>query len=119
MTIGKEELVNLYHDKGYTLEEIARRYSVTKQSVWQYMVKLGIPRRSNSEAHVGLPSTRKLKLDIEGIRKAYVLEKLSAQKIGLRLGVSKDVILTTLRKANVERRGVSWSWFRRKFNLSE
>lgn len=67
--ISKEELEDLYWNRGLTQSQIAKLKGVRQWSVWNRMEKLGIPTQPRSEAHRGWHHNEETKMKLSMMKK--------------------------------------------------
>lgn len=96
MKITREELDGLYNQQRLSATEIARRLGVPDSTVYRWMDRLGLPRRSISEA-------LRVSLDDDEIVRLYTAG-LTASEIGKQFDVSEDLVLKRLRTRGIARR---------------
>lgn len=73
--VTREELARLYQEEGLSLEDIARKFGVTRTAVSLLLKKYAIPARGQSEARILALSKGK----IEGLKTAQLNESLFSQ----------------------------------------
>lgn len=101
-TPDKEALERLYWTEQKPLKEIAAMFGVTINGIRQKMERLGIPRRSNSDAQKLGYGTNTLTDDL--LRQMYLVEGLSQSQIAARCHLTQNAIGLKLRAANVPMR---------------
>ena len=101
----QDEIINLYQKEGLNCREIAEIFNVCKESVLNILVKNNIPRRSNSESHKGISTSKKSSAwnhqpeIINFYKKGY-----SQREISKKFNVSSTTIGNILKKNNIPRR---------------
>lgn len=96
------DLYHLYWNERQPLKEIAARFGVTIPAIRQKMQRLGIPRRSNSEAQKLGNGTDALTDEV--LRQMYLDEGLSQAQIAQHFGLTQTAIGLKLRAAGVPMR---------------
>lgn len=99
----KIQLSDLYWCDNLTLPEIADRFGVSYPAIRQWFIKLGIPRRDNSEAQLLSNGTQELTPGL--LRDLYIGQHLSQHQIAHKLGRSQTGIGHLLRRYNIPIRG--------------
>lgn len=110
-------LVEMYHQRGMSLTDIARKYGCSRQYVQMIFIALGIERRSRQEALRLSPKKRKSKLNFQPQHDRFIIakyEKMTDRQIASRL--NKPVNAVTYRRLTVlgKRKGA-----RRNFSAKE
>ena len=96
---NKEWLVQKYCIEGLPIREVARLGSVSHNSIWLWLRKLGITRRTPSESRVMNPERMwKPHLDKEWLYEKYVQERLSLQAIANICNVKQPTIWKCLQR---------------------
>jgi predicted DNA-binding protein YlxM (UPF0122 family) len=101
-TPDKEALERLYWAEQKPLKDIAAQFNVTIPAIRQKMDKLGIPRRSNSDAQK-LASIASALTD-EMLRQLYLVDQLSQSQIADRYQISQGTVGNLLRAAGIQAR---------------
>lgn len=102
-TPDKEAIERLYVAERRTLKEIAEMYQVTIAAVRQKMDRLGIARRTNSEAQQLSNHTDMLRK--EDIEHLYFTEGLSQSEIGTLYGITQGAIKERMKRYDIRTRG--------------
>lgn len=102
-TPDKQELERLYWAEQKPLKDIAAMFGVTIPAIRQKMDRLGIPRRSNSDAQKLGNGTHTLTNEL--LRQMYLVEGLSQEQIAVRCGLTQGAIGSRLRAAGIPMRG--------------
>lgn len=101
-TPDRDELNRLYWDEQKPLKDIATMFDVTIPAIRQKMDRLGIARRSNSDAQKLGYGTNVLTDDL--LHQMYLVEGLSQSQIAARHGLTQTAIGVRLRALNVPMR---------------
>jgi DNA-binding transcriptional regulator LsrR (DeoR family) len=101
MKITKEDLHELYYEKGLTQDEIGKMYQVTGTAIRYYMRKYGFPRVYNRHKEP-IPKDTLVKL--------YLEEKRGIREVAKILGVSQHKVRTSLKKHGINIRA-PWEQF--------
>jgi transposase-like protein len=105
--LDKDKIVELYVDKGMSLDEVAEILSVSRSTLSRKMLYFGIHTRTISESKTGKPSGKKgalLKesdIDKEAIYKAYFEDMSSLRELELKFSIT----FKTLKKLFAK-----WGW---------
>lgn len=73
--LSKEKIEKLYHEERLSTQEIAERFGFCEETVRKRMIKLGIPRRTQSEART------KFSLSKDELKKMRMEDKLTLKEI--------------------------------------
>lgn len=98
----KESLERLYWQENKTLPEIAQLFGVTYPCIHRWLVRLGIPRRTNSEAQRLSHHTDKI--NRQTLVNLYQEGKLQ-KEIGEILGLSQTAISLTMKRYGIPTNG--------------
>ena len=101
----KEELYELYIIQKLPVEEIAKKYNVTKNTVWRWIKIYRIPLRGKivyDETRKKM-SKAKIKFNIskEELFRLYVIERKSSYEIAKMFSISEQTVLNWLKKYNI------------------
>ena len=91
------ELIRLYTDEDLTLQQIADKFSISRQTVYERLRKAGIKFRPRSR--------RTLNISGPELYDLYVTKQMTPAKIGKKLGRGKENIRQYLLKHKVPMRG--------------
>ncbi len=110
-------LVEMYHQRGMSLTDIARKYGCSRQYIQLVFIALGIRRRNRQEALKLSPKRRKSRFDFQPKHDRFIsanYERMADHEIALRL--NKPVNAVTYRRLTVlgKKKGV-----RRNFSAEE
>ncbi len=110
-------LVEMYHQRGMSLTDIARKYGCSRQYVQLIFIALGIERRNRQEALRLSPKKRKSRFNFQPQHDRFIIakyEKMTDRQIASRL--NKPVNAVTYRRLTVlgKRKGA-----RRNFSAKE
>lgn len=107
-------LVEMYHRRGMSLTDIARKYGCSRQYVQLVFIALGIRRRNRQEALRLSPKRRKSRFDFQRRHDRFIVanyKKMSDHEIALKLNKPVSAItyrrLTVLGKKKGHRRNFS------------
>ena len=93
--ISKEELLDLYHNKGNTLKEVGEEFGVSPNYIRKIMIEYGIPRRDPGE-------DLRFDIDKDILEKLYNEERKSVREIGEMYDVSRQTISNRLADYDIE-----------------
>lgn len=106
----EETLKYLYHQKEYTIEEVADKMGTVQQVVLKWMDKFGVNRRSQKESQILRHKKNKSPWkDKELVRKLYWDEMMTQKEIADELGCSPDTIRKWMKRNDIEIRDVGGS----------
>jgi predicted DNA-binding protein YlxM (UPF0122 family) len=104
----KEELYELYIIQKLSVEGIAKKYNVTKNTVWRWIKIYCIPLRGKivyDETREKISKAKtKFNISKEELFRLYVIERQSSYKIAKIFGVTEQTVLNWLKKYNISRR---------------
>jgi predicted DNA-binding protein YlxM (UPF0122 family) len=92
--VDKDKIVELYINKGMSLDEVAEILSVSRSTLSRKMLYLNIPTRTISESKTGKPSGKKgallkeSEVDKEAMHKAYYEDMLSLRELEAKFSIT-------------------------------
>jgi len=98
-----DTLRKLYHDKGYSSREVAKKLDCGKKTILRWLDKHDIEKERSPK------QTREEKLDADTISELYWSEKMSGYEIAEKLGVSSNAVYSLMDDKNIPRRDKSES----------
>lgn len=105
--LDSEEIRKLYWEEELSMPVIAERFGLASITIYYFMRRNNIPRRTKDEAHAlafKLGRYPKSRIDPDEIKRLYLEEELSMQAIGERLGMSNAGIHYIMNRDNISRR---------------
>lgn len=102
--ISKEKLIELYHNKKMSLEQIAKELNVSSDIIYRKMKQYQISRRSRQEA---LSKFKKLGINRKILYDLYITKKMTQEEIGKSFNVSDMSISSWLKNFNIKARKAS------------
>ncbi len=111
MTKDREKLIEMYHQEGMSLTDIAGKYGCSRQYVHLIFISLGIARRERREALDISPRRRKSKFDFGSIQDNFIsrnFKRMTDKKMAEHLNKPATAVtyrrLIILGKKKIERR---------------
>jgi predicted DNA-binding protein YlxM (UPF0122 family) len=108
--ISKETLEDLYVNQKLSLERIAKKLGVCRETIRNYMEKFDIKIRGRSE-------TKKIHIDKKVLEDLYLIQKLSMKKIAKKIGISQQAVLNRMKEFGMKRRTKSEAGKGRKSSM--
>jgi len=110
MAFTRNELVELYNDRGLSTRQIARANGVTRAAVVYHMKKFGIPRREGNQ-----PKS----FSYDELYDLYVVKRMSTHQIAKLKGCAHATVIICLRRVGIKLRKRKEALFGRKITLTE
>jgi group I intron endonuclease len=102
---SKDDLIELYVNRGLTLDQVASEFDVCVESIRNWLKEYDMTIRSRSEAH--LNRSGGIKPSKEVLIELYINQGLSTHEIGPKFGVSHSTIHDCLKEYDIPIRSVS------------
>jgi len=100
LSLDKRKIIDLYIDKKKSIKEIAKILKVSEGPINRILKESKIKIRKTSEDKI-------INLNLDKIKKLYLVENKIPKKIGKIMGVSTKTIVNRLEKLNIKKRNLS------------